>query len=280
MNKTAQPKAGKPEAAKPKAGKPENGEPETGQSEKPLQVLVVDDEPLARSRMRSLLGDCRNPRAELAAEAANTPDAMDLLVRQRFDAALIDIHMPGANGMQLARQLNALPAPPPFIFVTAYAEHALDAFELDAVDYLTKPVRCDRLEAALQKVVRARLARAAQGDALDGQWVLISERGRAQRIPLAEVLYFKAEQKYVTVRTVAASYVLNDSLNQIEAKYPGRFLRINRNALVLPAAMRAIVRQRDFIDGESWAVRLAGVDELLTISRRQVSAVRQALGQE
>ena len=119
MNKTAQ----------PKAGKPETGEPETGQSEKPLQVLVVDDEPLARSRMRSLLGDCRNPRAELAAEAANTPDAMDLLVRQRFDAALIDIHMPGANGMQLARQLNALPAPPPFIFVTAYAEHALTRSE-------------------------------------------------------------------------------------------------------------------------------------------------------
>ena len=245
----------------------------------PLQVLIVDDEPLARARLRSLLADCRNPAAEVAAEAASAPAAMDLLVHQRFDAALIDIHMPGASGMQLARQLSALPAPPPFIFVTAHAEHALQAFELDAADYLTKPVRRERLEAALQKVSRARQARMQAGPTAE-QWLLIPERGRVQRVPLSEVLYFKAEQKYLTVRTATQQFLMDDSLNRIEERYRGRFLRIHRNALVLPAVLRGLVRHRDATEGEGWAVRLAGVPELLLVSRRQVAAVREALGQK
>mgnify|MGYP000856329737 CR=1 FL=1 len=257
--------------------------PAAARPEPPLDVLIVDDESLARLRLRSLLGDCIQPRARALAEAADAPGALALLKNQKFDVALLDIHLPGMSGVELARQLRELPDPPPFIFITAHAEHAVDAFELEATDYLTKPVRLERLQAALQKVARLHQARqaaaAAAAAASAGPWLLISERGRVQRVPLGEVIYFKAELKYLTVRTASATYLLDDSLNHIESEYPGRFLRIHRNALVRPDALRAIVRQRDSLDGDSWAVRLAGVDELLAISRRQVSAVREALGQ-
>lgn len=244
-----------------------------------LQVLVVDDEPLARARLRSLLQECRNPLAAVAAEAGSATAAMDLLTRLRFDAALIDIHMPGASGMQLARQISALAAAPPFIFVTAHAEHALDAFELDAVDYLTKPVRRERLEAALQKAVRASQLRPAQRHVAAPQWLLVPERGRVQRVPLAEVIYIRSEQRYLSVRTASERYLIDDSLNRIEERFPGHFLRIHRNALVLPSAIRALVRHRDATEGEGWAVRLADVPELLMVSRRQLLSVRAALGQ-
>ena len=98
-------------------------------------------------------------------------------------------------------------------------------------------------------------------------------------VPLAEVLYLKAELKYVTVRTAAASHLLDGSLSQLEDKFPGRFLRIHRNALVARNAMRALVRHHDAVEGEGWAVRLAGIDQLLMVSRRQVAAVREALGE-
>ena len=119
-----------------------------------LQVLVVDDEALARSRLRTLLGDCTAPAAAVAGEAANAAQAMELLRRLRFDVVLLDIHMPGADGLVLAQALRSLPQPPAVVFVTAYAEHAVAAFELEAVDYLTKPVRLERLQVALQKVER------------------------------------------------------------------------------------------------------------------------------
>ena len=119
-----------------------------------LQVLVVDDEALARSRLRTLLGDCTAPAATVAGEAANAAQAMELLRRSAFDVVLLDIHMPGADGLTLAQALRSLPQPPAVVFVTAHAEHAVQAFELEAVDYLTKPVRLERLQQALQKVER------------------------------------------------------------------------------------------------------------------------------
>ena len=244
-----------------------------------LQVLIVDDEALARARLRTLLGDCRQPEAVAAGESASAAQAMALVQRQRFDVALLDIHMPGADGLQLAAALREAPQPPLVVFVTAHTEHAVHAFELEAVDYLTKPVRLERLQTALQKVER--LAQTRQSPAGDSapDWLLISERGRTVRVPLAEVLYLKAELKYVTVRTAAASHLLDGSLSQLEDKFPGRFLRIHRNALVARNAMRALVRHHDAEEGEGWAVRLAGIDEVLMVSRRQVAAVREALGE-
>ncbi|MFT4194034.1 LytR/AlgR family response regulator transcription factor [Ottowia sp.] len=244
-----------------------------------LQVLIVDDEPLARSRLRTLLADCRAPAALAAAEAGSAAQAMALVQHQRFDVALLDIHMPGADGLQLAAALRAAPEPPLVVFVTAHAEHAVHAFEVEAVDYLTKPVRLERLQAALQKVERLARAQPAREADSAQEWLLISERGRTLRVPLAEVLYLKAELKYVTVRTAEASHLLDGSLSQLEDKYPARFLRIHRNALVARHAIRALVRQHDAEEGEGWAVRLAGVDEVLMVSRRQVAAVREALGE-
>ncbi|MGB3071723.1 MAG: LytTR family DNA-binding domain-containing protein [Ottowia sp.] len=251
-----------------------------------LRVLIVDDEALARSRLRTLLGDCRQPQALAAGEAANAAQALEWVQRQRFDLVLLDIHMPGADGIQLAGALRQLPEPPLVIFVTAHAEYAVNAFELEAVDYLTKPVRLERLQAALQKAERmANLLRPPQGDEApepESEWLLIAERGSTIRVPLPEVLYLKAELKYVTVRTAKASHLLDGSLSQLEEKHPGRFLRIHRNALVARHAIRALVRHHaddESEESESWAVRLAGIDEPLLVSRRQLPAVREALGE-
>ncbi|WP_048441224.1 LytTR family DNA-binding domain-containing protein [Caenimonas sp. SL110] len=241
-----------------------------------LHVLVVDDEPLARSRLRTVLAGCTAPAAVVGAEAANAVQAMDMLRRHRFDAVLLDIHMPGADGLALARALRDGLDAPAVVFVTAHAEHAVSAFELEAVDYLTKPVRLERLQAALQKVERQVHARGlpagAQADVL-----LIQDRGRTERVPLTEVLYFKAELKYITVRTASRSYILDAALSELEDRHAAQFLRVHRNALVARHAMRALEKHYDAEEGEGWAVRLNGIDELLAVSRRQLSAVREAL---
>ena len=178
-----------------------------------LQVLVVDDEPLARSRLRTLLGGCTVPAAQVGGEAANATQAMEMLRRHSFDAVLLDIRMPGADGLALAQTLRTLAQPPAIIFVTAHAEHAVEAFELEAVDYLTKPVRLERLQMALEKVERTHLmTRGSQPDA-PLEALVIQDRGRTERVPLHEVLYLKAELKYITVRTAARSYILDASLS-------------------------------------------------------------------
>jgi two-component system response regulator AlgR len=211
-------------------------------------------------------------------EAGNAAQAMELLQRLAFDAVLLDIHMPGADGLTLARALQSLPKPPAVVFVTAHAEHAVAAFELEALDYLTKPVRLDRLQVALQKVERAVQAQGAVQPAPAPEVLLIQDRGRTERVPLAEVLYFKAELKYITVRTASRSYILDASLSELEERHAGRFLRVHRNALVARREVRALEKHYDAEEGEGWAVRLNGIDELLAVSRRQLSAVREALG--
>jgi two-component system response regulator AlgR len=241
-----------------------------------LKMLLVDDEPLARSRMRTLLADCKSPAAEVAAEAANAAQAMEHLRRQTFDAVLLDIHMPGADGLALAQVLRTLPEPPAVVFVTAYAEHAVAAFELEAIDYLTKPVRLERLQAALARLERAGPGRAG-GTESEQEVLVIQDRGRTERVPVTEVLYFKAELKYITVRTAARSYILDGSLSELEERHSGQFLRVHRNALVSRRAVRALEKHFDAEEGEGWAVRLNGIEESLSVSRRQLSAVREAL---
>ncbi|MGH6640254.1 MAG: LytR/AlgR family response regulator transcription factor [Polaromonas sp.] len=242
-----------------------------------LKVLVVDDEALARSRLRTLVGDCVAPAAVVAAEAADAVQAMAALQRDTFDVVLLDIRMPGVDGIALARTLAALPQPPAVVFVTAHSEHAVQAFELEAIDYLTKPVRLERLQQALQKVERlAHAARTAQAEAPQ-EMLIIQDRGKTERVPLAEVLYFKAELKYITVRTAGRSYILDGSLSELEERHAAQFMRIHRNALIARRAVRALEKHFDPEEGEGWAVRLNGIDELLTVSRRQLSAVREAI---
>ena len=243
-----------------------------------LRVLVVDDETLARSRLRTLLGDCKTPRALFAAEAAQATQALELLQRERFDGALLDIHMPGVDGLALAQALKNTPYAPALIFVTAHAEHALQAFEVDAIDYLTKPVRLERLQAALVKAERYLQSRATAVGDVNTPVLVIQGRNGTERIPLAEVLYFKAELKYVTVRTLHRSYILDGSLNELEVRFAAQFLRVHRNALIAKRAVRALEKHYEPEEGEGWAVRLLGVDELVAVSRRQLTAVRALLG--
>ena len=242
-----------------------------------LKILVVDDEALARARLRALLGDCTAPAAVEAAEAADAVQAMSALQHRSFDAVLLDIRMPGMDGMALARILAALPRPPAVVFVTAHSEHAVQAFEVDAVDYLTKPVRLERLQQTLQKVERLAQAALALEPEKPEETLVIQDRGRTERVPLEEVLYFKAELKYITVRTARRSYILDGSLNELEALHAARFMRIHRNALIARRAVRALEKHFDPEEGEGWAVRLNGIDELLTVSRRQLGAVREAI---
>ena len=242
-----------------------------------LRVLLVDDEALARARLRTLLADCIAPGADVLAEAANAVQALAALGSGTVDLILLDIHMPGMDGVALARSIAALPSVPAVVFVTAHAEHAVQAFEVNAVDYLTKPVRLERLQQALQKVERLVPAQLAVQADLTEETLLIQDRGRTERLPLGEVMYLKAELKYITVRTAARSYVLDGSLGELEEKYAAHFMRIHRNALVSRRAVRALVKHFDPEEGEGWAVRLNGVSELLAVSRRQLSAVREAI---
>lgn len=250
-----------------------------------MNILIVDDEALARSRLRTLLADCSadapHTAPHLVTEAATAAEALQQLAPtggSAFDVLLLDIHMPGQDGLCLAHQLRALAHPPAIVFVTAHTDHAVSAFELDAVDYLTKPVRRERLQQALVKAQRAvgapPLPTATQEM---GEALLIQDRGRTERVPLGEVLYFKAEQKYVTVRTAARSYILDGALSELEARHAAHFLRIHRNALVARRAVRALEKHYDPEEGEGWAVRLHGLGELLMVSRRQVAAVREEL---
>lgn len=242
-----------------------------------LRTLVVDDEALARARLRTLLADCREPSVSVQAEAANAAQAIELLRRHTFDVALLDINMPGASGLTLAQALRELPNPPALVFVTAHAEHAVQAFELEATDYLTKPVRLERLQQALQKVERFVLSsREAEPDSPE-EVLLIQGRSRTERVPLSEVLYLKAELKYVTVRTTAKTYILDGALSELEKKYPAQFLRIHRNALVARRCVRALEKHFDPEEGDGWAVRLNGLEELLVVSRRQLVAVREVI---
>lgn len=249
-----------------------------------MNILIVDDEPLARQRLRTLLSDCTDCQRTTVAEAGNAGEALALLGPtggRGFDVLLLDIHMPGQDGLSLAHAVQALPQPPAVVFVTAYADHAVSAFELDAVDYLTKPVRRERLQQALAKVQRGRGTPPAPAPApapsAEGEALLIQDRGRTERIALHEVLYFKAEQKYVTVRTATRSFIMDGALSDLESRYGERFLRIHRNALVARRALRALEKHHDPDEGEGWAVRLQGSTEVLSVSRRQVAAVREEL---
>lgn len=242
-----------------------------------LRVLLVDDESLARSRLSTLLADCVAPGAVVSAEAADAKQAINALKLGTFDVVLLDIRMPGIDGITLAQTIAAMPQAPAVVFVTAHSEHAVKAFELEAIDYLTKPVRLERLQQTLQKVERhLHTVRGLDPD-LAEDVLIIQDRGRAERVPLSEVLYLKAELKYITVRTSLRSYILDGSLSELEERHAGWLIRIHRNALIARRAVRALERHFDAEEGEGWAVRLNGLDELLAVSRRQLGAVRAAM---
>lgn len=234
----------------------------------PLRVILADDEPLARARLASLLGDLAGEvQAEVVAEASNGEIALTRASDTPADVILLDIQMPGMNGLEAARHIAGLPNPPAVVFVTAYDEHALRAFELRALDYLLKPVRLERLREALSRVRPL-----AQGDAEAlaprRSHFSVLEPGRIWRVPVTDVLYLRAELRYVTARTREREYLLDESLVKLEEEFADQFLRIHRNCLV--ARRHLVGFQRQAGEGEGhWLAILRDWPERLPVSRRQ-----------
>lgn len=243
-----------------------------------MKVLIVDDEPLARLRLRSLLETVDTPATAVVAEAGDANEALQALSQQNVDLVLLDVAMPGRDGLRLAQALKALPLPPAVVFVSAHAQYALAAFDVEAADYLTKPVRRERLQAALERVAARRAAAAAPAPPPEPVLV-VSDRGRVLRLPVREVLVLKAEQKYVTLRTAEHTHVLDDALNDLELRLGPAFVRVHRNALVAVQAIRVLELRGGGADseGDGWAVHVPALDEWLAVSRRQLLAVRAAL---
>lgn len=266
----------------------------------PLRVLVVDDEPLARLRLATLLQQLAAEAAsapapgqavgQVVAEAGDADEALDRLADTPCDLVLLDIALPGRDGLRTASALRALVPAPQVVFVTAHAEHALAAFDLDATDYLTKPVRRDRLQAALNRVARRLRPATPEGADTaaapllgDSEVLSFSARGRVQRVPLVTLLSLKAEQKSVRLTSTEGQWLLDESLAELEPRLGPAFVRVHRNAIVARAAVRALERAVDgassFAEldgGENWVVRLSD-GQVLAVSRRQLAAVREAL---
>ena len=252
----------------------------------PLRILIVDDEPLARERLRTLLADLAPQLPnEVVGEAGNGLQALDCLRERTADVVLADIRMPGMDGIELASHLGRLVQPPALIFTTAYDNYAVQAFDLDAIDYLLKPVRAQRLLAALNKLP-ARRPEAALLDGLGRQLrgggrrhLSCHERGRLLLVPVEEILYFRAELKYVTARTVDREYLLDESLTRLESEFAERFVRLHRAVLVARAALAGFEKAAgDDAEAYGWAL-LRGVPEKLPVSRRQWALARAAAGE-
>lgn len=244
----------------------------------PLSIMIVDDEAPARVRLRDLLADVavEVPNV-LVAEAANGLLALAAIEGTVVDVVLLDIRMPKMDGIELARHLAQLEHPPAVIFVTAYDTYAVQAFELNAVDYLLKPVRTQRLLAALQKARQSRplppqvLARLQQGPRTH---LSCHERGRLLLIPVADVLYLKADLKYVTARSAAREYLLDESLTHLEQEFSERFIRLHRSVLVAKDAISGFEKNGSDDAETQWQALLRGIDEKLPVSRRQWPLVK------
>jgi two-component system response regulator AlgR len=238
----------------------------------PLRILIADDEAPARSRLRDVLDDLRPALpSTVVGEAASGAEVLARVQDTEVDVVLLDIRMPGMDGLECASHLRALPAPPAVIFTTAYQEHALAAFDLEAVDYLLKPVRAERLGAALARahtLSRAALQRLRGG--APRTHFSVASRGRVRLVPVEEVVYLKAELKYLTLRTPEASHIVEDSLTQLEQEFGARFVRVHRNCLV--ARDRVTGFERDTEGG--WNVVLRDIEERLPVSRRHQALVR------
>ena len=243
-----------------------------------LRVVIVDDEQPARSRLRELLDDCRGELPHsVAGEAANGAEGLQMIASAQADVALVDIHMPEMSGIEFARHLQVLERPPAVIFVTAHDQYAIEAFEVNAVDYLTKPVRAARLLAALRKAASGtRLARGVLEsiDPAPRRHFSVAERGRLTLVPVSEVIYLRAELKYVTVRTRAREHLIEESLTQIEQEFGSVFVRIHRNCLVARRWIRGFERSTETEGEVGWSVILEGLEERLPVSRRQWGQVK------
>lgn len=243
----------------------------------PIKVIIADDETPARNRLRDLLGDISG--IEIVGEARNGSDALALAQESGANLMLLDIRMPQMDGIETAEHLQKLTSPPAIVFTTAYDAYALQAFDMNAIDYLLKPIRLERLQTAINK---ARALLPSQLEAIKPlqpkrTHFSVSERGRVLLISVEDVIYLRAELKYTTLRTREREYLIEDSLTSLEPELEGLFLRLHRNAL----ANRHFIKgyeKRNSIGEAHWVVLLKEVDETLDVSRRQLPALKSFVG--
>lgn len=240
-----------------------------------MRVLIVDDEKLARERLRELLNEIGGH--TVVGEAMNGNEAVERSAELNPDVVLMDIRMPGMDGLEAAMHLMGMENPPKVIFTTAYDQHALHAFEVNAVDYLLKPIRKDRLAGALDKAKKLTLQQLKEiNDAQESPrartHISVHLRGNIRLVPVSDIVYFMADSKYVTIRTPSEEHLIEDSLVNLEKEFGERvFLRIHRNALVATDYIKGIEKST----AGNWQVALKGVDKKLDVSRRHAAAVRR-----
>ena len=240
-----------------------------------MKVLIVDDEPPARDRLEHMLSCMDN--IQVCGQAAHGLEAVNLVQSTQPDIVLMDIRMPGMDGLEAARHLSEMDEPPAISFTTAFSEHALEAYDANAVDYLVKPIRQEKLEKSL---IKARKLTKAQIVALDMQTNNIGRshicarvRGNLELISVDNVVYFLADQKYITVRHKDGEVLIEDALKSLESEFESRLLRIHRNALVSTKFITGMEKQSD----SRFVVTFKGIDDKLEISRRHVAEVRKFL---
>jgi len=242
------------------------------------RILIADDEAPARARLRDLLDDCRDRfPLVIVDEARNGREALEVVNREKIDIVLLDIRMPDMDGIEAARHLAGMVAPPAIIFTTAFDTYALKAFEVNAIDYLLKPIRQERLLAALRKTQGGNAVSRAALDAAANQprrHLSVHERGKIHLVPVSDVLYLRAELKYVTVRTAEREFIVEESLTRLEEEFGAAFMRIHRNCLVHRTAIAGF--EKNVAESESgWAVVIRDTDERLPVSRRQQHVVKE-----
>jgi two-component system, LytTR family, response regulator AlgR len=240
-----------------------------------LRVFIVDDEAPARERLKELLGDiAAEVPTRVVGEARHGVEAVEQVPGADAQVVLLDIKMPGMGGLEVARHLAALEHPPRIVFVTAHERHAVEAFELNALDYLLKPVRAERLAAALKKASAPPKEQLIKASDAPREYLSVAERNRIVLVPVRDVLFLRAEQKYVTVRTRAREHLIEEALVTLEREFAVRFIRIHRNCLVARAAIRGFERAPGEEDEAHWLVVLDGLEERLPVSRRQWPLLR------
>jgi two-component system, LytTR family, response regulator AlgR len=238
-----------------------------------LRVLIVDDEPLARQRLRCMVQELGG--YEVVGEAADGSAAINESIRLMPEVVLIDVRMPARDGLDVCEELQRLAVPPVVIFVTAFANHAVAAFDREAIDYLLKPVRRERLGEALARARRRWIERQGPAIANAGEmrYLASTVRGVLRRVPVAEIRYLQADNKYVTACWPGGELLLEQSLKGLETDFAELLLRVHRNTLVGVRHVEAVTRDEE---GNSW-VRLRDIPQVLPVSRRLVAEVRRRL---
>jgi len=243
-----------------------------------IRIFIADDESPARDRLKELLGDiAAELQTRVVGEAANGLEAIERVPSSGAEVLLLDIQMPGMGGLEVARHLATLEHSPAVVFVTAHDRHAVEAFDLNALDYLMKPVRAERLAAAIRKASVPEKARLANAANAPREYLSVAERHRIALVPVRDIVFLRAEQKYVTVRTREREHLLEESLVALERELAERFVRIHRNCLVARAAIRGFERSGEDADEPRWQIVLDGIAERLPVSRRQWPTLRSLL---